>query len=766
METHSEMLELAEEAFRARNYELAADIYECQLQERGPERRLYLGKARSLARSARLNEAFETYQKASELGRLLPENLQELLEAIAASIRSKDLDRQRRKKPERQPQTAGRVGGSHTPRSSDEEEEEAESDVFSCRLCLVLLYEPITVPCGHTFCKSCLEKQAAAECKLCGRPLHKGQAATPTPGETPSAAAASPGPNFRLNVVLCNLLGKWFAAESQAQRLRPEAEQLCHNRNYSAALELYNQALSLAPHDYLMLCNRAELHINMGNYKEALHDGETACTLKPLRTKSHFWKARALAALCRSEEALKEYIYCIALRPDWKSVKLEAQKILCDMFSPVLENMQDSLPSNMRRQSSYTRPKPTFLSSFSSPPAKEDTNSGTSKMNKMSMQDSDVSNQVFKRAETTLDEMTVMTEPTPSSLTAGSLKRKQSCDPETCHSLTIPSKMAKKGDFGTRTHEDFKATREVSSELIDASDLECSLCMRLFYEPVTTSCGHTFCLKCLERCLDHNSSCPLCKENLAEYLAMRAFSKTLLTEEVIVRYLPEELKERRKLYQEEIKELSNLNEDVPIFVCTMGFPTIPCPLHVFEPRYRLMIRRSMEIGTKQFGMCIGDDLKGFADYGCMLEVRNVKFFPDGRSVVDTIGKHRFKVLSHGQRDGYNTANIEYLEDKKVEGEEYNELVQLHDSVYDQALTWFNSLKDNMRTQILNHFGPMPKKEPSPQSNPDGPAWCWWLLAVLPLESRAQLAVLAMTSLKDRLIAIRRVLLFVIRRRPR
>lgn len=97
----------------------------------------------------------------------------------------------------------------------------------------------------------------------------------------------------------------------------------------------------------------------------------------------------------------------------------------------------------------------------------------------------------------------------------------------------------------------------------------------------------------------------------------------------------------------------------------MAFPTIPCPLHIFEPRYRLMIRRSMETGTKRFGMCIADELKGFADYGCMLEVRDVKFFPDGRSVVDTIGVSRFKVLSHGQRDGYNTAKIEYLEDKKV-----------------------------------------------------------------------------------------------------
>lgn len=51
----------------------------------------------------------------------------------------------------------------------------------------------------------------------------------------------------------------------------------------------------------------------------------------------------------------------------------------------------------------------------------------------------------------------------------------------------------------------------------------------------------------------------------------------------------------------------------------------------------------------------------------VFQVRDVKFFPDGRSVVDTIGVSRFKVLSHGQRDGYNTAKIEYLEDKKVGG---------------------------------------------------------------------------------------------------
>lgn len=55
----------------------------------------------------------------------------------------------------------------------------------------------------------------------------------------------------------------------------------------------------------------------------------------------------------------------------------------------------------------------------------------------------------------------------------------------------------------------------------------------------------------------------------------------------------------------------------------------------------------------------------FADYGCMLYIRNLDYLPDGRSVVDTIGLKRFRVLQRGMKDGYCTADIEYLEDIKV-----------------------------------------------------------------------------------------------------
>uniref|UniRef100_A0A3Q3MTC7 LON peptidase N-terminal domain and ring finger 1 n=1 Tax=Mastacembelus armatus TaxID=205130 RepID=A0A3Q3MTC7_9TELE len=306
-----------------------------------------------------------------------------------------------------------------------------------------------------------------------------------------------------------------------------------------------------------------------------------------------------------------------------------------------------------------------------------------------------------------------------------------------------------------------KTYRSVPVDLLDASDFECSLCMRLFFEPVTTPCGHTFCKNCLERCLDHTPQCPLCKESLKEYLACRKYMVTAVLDTLIKQYLSQEYAERAKAHLDETKELSDLSKNVPIFVCTMAYPTVPCPLHVFEPRYRLMIRRCMDTGTRQFGMCINDPQKGFADYGCMLIIRSVHFLPDGRSVVDTIGGKRFRVLSRGVKDGYRTADIEHLEDTKVEdSDELERLQELHDAVYEQARVWFQNLKIRFHNQILQHFGPMPEREADIQATPNGPACCWWLLAVLPIDPRYQLSVLSMTSLKERLVKIQHILTYL------
>lgn len=51
------------------------------------------------------------------------------------------------------------------------------------------------------------------------------------------------------------------------------------------------------------------------------------------------------------------------------------------------------------------------------------------------------------------------------------------------------------------------------------SPLTLIILCRMFFEPVTTPCGHTFCKECLERCLDHRPNCPLCKQSLREVRA-------------------------------------------------------------------------------------------------------------------------------------------------------------------------------------------------------------------------------------------------------
>ena len=46
------------------------------------------------------------------------------------------------------------------------------------------------------------------------------------------------------------------------------------------------------------------------------------------------------------------------------------------------------------------------------------------------------------------------------------------------------------------------------------------------------------------------------------------------------------------------------------------------------------------------------------DYGTMLEIKSVQMLADGRSMVETWGAHRFRILERGQLDGYTVGRIE------------------------------------------------------------------------------------------------------------
>ncbi|CAB1336987.1 unnamed protein product [Coregonus sp. 'balchen'] len=696
------MLLLAAEAFQSKNFGLAADIYECQLLnlcDPSTQQHLLVKRADALAFAGKLTDAFEIYRKAAEIERLRPVHLDNLIEYLSNSIKRQD--------------------GTDSQNNRQETRSDCVGyDAFTCKICYGFLYEPVTLPCGHSFCKKCLDKEKMPVCcKECNDRRH---------------TKLNDVDNYRVNVVLSNLLSKWFPVQLLAVQLRREGNGLYSDKIMDATLEKYNEAIQIAPRDHVLYSNRSQINSSLKNYEDALHDAEMACKLMPLWSKGHIRKAQALVSLGKCEEALREYLVVITLDPESKLAKKEAEKLLSDLLSPVTDQVHNRILDGTSLLSSRNKIKGGILNTSTS--SCNTTTSSKSYKDYKNIIASDEKLTSYVCHPTVIDRSVF-------------LKRKRSSSED---SQVDSSDTCKCSKSEVTQNEEATSWSTVLSDLIDPTDLECSLCMRLFYEPVTTPCGHTFCLKCLERCLDHNPKCPLCKMELEEYLAESKYNKTVLMENLICKYLPIELMDRQKVNAEEIADLSNLNKNVPIFVCTMAFPTVPCPLHIFEPCYRLMIRRCMEMGTKQFGMCLGDNLKGFADYGSLLEIRNVEFFADGRSIVDTIGIRRFKVIEHNQRDGYNTANIEYLEDVKVEVVAEKELQSLHDAVYDQALIWVNSLEAEQKERIV--------------ASPNGPSWCWWLLAVLPLAGRAQLPFLALTSLKDRLSGIRRVLLFMSRNR--
>ncbi|XP_019940548.1 LON peptidase N-terminal domain and RING finger protein 3-like [Paralichthys olivaceus] len=741
MGTESEsMLQLAAEAFQSKNFELAADIYEVQLAvvgDPGSRQELMVKRGDALAFGGKFTEALDVYRQASETERLKPAQLANLVEYLSGSIRRQDAGGSQRsgRGMEEEAAAAPAAPPGHAAAATATGCGHAD---FSCRICLSFLFEPVTLPCGHSFCKKCLEKERPVKCKECR---------DNSPADVQS---------YRVNVVLSSLLAKWLPSLQQAGRLRREGNGLYAEKRMEAALEKYNQAILIAPMDHILFSNRSQIHSSLKHHEKALRDAEMACRLKPCWSKGHARKAQALVSLGRVGEALREYLECLSIEPDCRLAKTEAHKLLSHLLAPVT----DQVPEHISDYSSIWSSRAHIKSSFSAP-FQSLSPSLLSSESRLTF--TPPAHEMSLGREATGPGRPEVRRPSNSFL----LKRKRRSSEE-------KEEVEERGQERNNKHKRCRSEAVVVSgplscevgDVLDPSDVECSLCMRLFYEPVTTPCGHTFCLQCLKRCLDHNPKCPLCKEELSEYLVQRQYCKTVLMEDLISKYLPSELMERQKIHQEEMAELSNLNKNVPIFVCTMAFPTVPCPLHIFEPCYRLMVRRCIETGTNCFGMCLADNLKGFADYGCLLEIRDVKFFSDGRSVVDTIGRRRFKVSQHSERDGYNTADIEYLEDVKVEGVAERELQSLHDTVYDQALVWVNSLKAEQKERIEGHFGPMPEKDSELQVCPNGPSWCWWLLAVLPLEGRAQLPFLALTSLKDRLSGIRKVLLFMAQSRHR
>jgi Lon protease-like protein len=107
---------------------------------------------------------------------------------------------------------------------------------------------------------------------------------------------------------------------------------------------------------------------------------------------------------------------------------------------------------------------------------------------------------------------------------------------------------------------------------------------------------------------------------------------------------------------------------------TVLFPGVPLPLHIFEERYRLLVRELLEQPPeqpRQFGVVAireghevgADGVRALYPVGCTAQLREVEQYDDGRFDILTVGSTRFTVQEVDTSAAYLHADVELLSER-------------------------------------------------------------------------------------------------------
>ncbi|XP_026676755.1 LOW QUALITY PROTEIN: LON peptidase N-terminal domain and RING finger protein 3 [Diaphorina citri] len=771
----------ARNAFSNKNYLLAIQIYEQKLKEINKNNiplslELYFGYADSLAKSGRLWESLNVYVQCSRIiGKIPIEKLKYITITFLDTIISR---------------YTSDVNGNNRERLVDD---------LACGFCFGLLINPVTVQCGHTFCKKCVVTRK--ECSLCNTALGN------VGGRSPNRHSNLLGNvRFEPNVMIKTLVEKWWSKELNAAKLREQGNGLFDKGFIDAALIKYNAALELDPDNHLTLSNRSHALYRLNRCQAALEDADRAVTLQPHWGKGHYRKAVAQAGLGQYEEALLSFALCVALdKYAVGAVKLDVAKTLQKLlathrkssivqhyYHPYYEHLethtteedqfQHIMGSAIRQYyvlSDSMRPKRLFaefgtILEIKDWILKAD---GCSILSTVGLQRFRVQSRNERDGYDTAQVEFINDVPIPNhklnEITALSPKYALlSCSSGASSSdkalvtlkvsgfkfdfqvgilattciekrLKAINKTFELIDQSERSQEFTMAppvqpvrTRKIPVLLTriltevdklkntefqpsslkidltraDSSDFDCILCRSTIWKPVTTPCGHSYCWMCLDRCLDYSSSCPLCKTSLADYLTVSQKHVTKFLDRALRTSLP-------SLYACRLLKTQVVTPEhhLPVFVCTTAFPTVPCILYVFEPRYRLLVRRCVEIGPP-------------CDFSIKKEPNSEPSSPTETSSPDSVivNNNHGKEEREDERDGYDTAQVEFINDVPIPNHKLNEISALHNTVRRRSEQWFKKMSPALQNEICRFYGAMPPTELDWHLLSDGPAWMWWL----------------------------------------
>lgn len=189
--------------------------------------------------------------------------------------------------------------------------------------------------------------------------------------------------------------------------------------------------------------------------------------------------------------------------------------------------------------------------------------------------------------------------------------------------------------------------------------------------------------------------------------------------------------------------------EIPLFPLDLVlFPNIILPLHIFEPRYKTMVRHCLD-HQQDFGIVLMtgiDERTGLvktAPVGCSARITETEPLDEGRLNIQVLGIERFRILDTHDAQPYLTGVVEWVEDDPIQAADWQPLIDaLHASLVEYLTLQMARIgRRNVRFEL-----------------PDDPAHLSFIAAgVLPIANTDKQLFLDLTDTPDRLLRTQDVL---------
>ena len=197
----------------------------------------------------------------------------------------------------------------------------------------------------------------------------------------------------------------------------------------------------------------------------------------------------------------------------------------------------------------------------------------------------------------------------------------------------------------------------------------------------------------------------------------------------------------------EFKSIREL-EELPLFpLATVLFPGAILPLHIFEDRYKAMMRHALE-NDRLFGLSYRKDAEAGAEtppdigsIGCAARIETVMPLEEDKMDLICTGVIRYRVVGLNQLSPFLLARVEpFMDDPEPD----NDLTELFDDLRDIGKQFL------MAAEVLNELG-VPINPNLPE---DPEAFSLLLSSALPFDNDRKQRLLEMTSTKLRLTRLK------------